>query len=579
MKLLLINPPKEILLPRIPFSRWFPLGLAYVGAAARVAGADVCIFDSFAFPEDSVVLDTDSRHPLSPSCRPGIGACFRIGASWDRLQGVLESYRPDLVGISCLMTAHRREVLELAGKLKRFDSKLCVIAGGTDFTFSPNLYMDSPNIDFGIRGDGECGIGALIRALEGGPLRDVPGILYRQKKKCVMRPIAYVSEADFEALRPALDMLPMEKWFGLAGSRFAMMVTSRGCSNRCRFCSQRNQFYRMRSARNVLTEIEELTTTYAIDTILFEDDMLLADHERAVRIFEGIGQLTTAYRIYCFSGVSVDTIDKDLAVAMKAAGVQTLPFGLETRQEPLRTRIGKPFLRLDQFEHAVATCRDAGIPDVRAFLIAGLPKSSLEDCLDDIEYVFQLGIRANLNAYYPVPETPLYDEVRQGGYLFSEDPSHFRAAFGNVHTREFPRNDLLLLVDYYHALKFASQFSSLEQCLDAAGCEIKSDGSEVHRWDIIAHRSEYEFVPMNSVPRPERLCEHAARRLEVFLSLFLPLFVRIREVECRFDGSSDECRFVAEEDTDCGSVRALILSRLRQCYVLYRRANDGSCRS
>jgi hypothetical protein len=307
--------------------------------------------------------------------------------------------------------------------------------------------------------------------------------------------------------------------------------------------------------------------------------MLLGDRERAIQIFEGIAQLTTAYRIYCFSGVLVNTIDRDLAVAMKAAGVQTLPFGLETRQRGLRERIGKHFLRLDQFEYAVDTCRRAGIPDVRAFLIAGLPGSSLMNCLDDIEYVSQLGIRANLNAYYPVPGTPLYDEVRQGGFLFSEDPSHFRAAFGNVNTREFPRNDLLLLVDYYHALKFAMQFSSLEECIEAAGYRMKSDDSEVRKWEIVAHRCEYGIILGSNPPGSEKLCEHAAHKLEVFLSLFLPLFVRVREVACRFNGSSEVCRFVAEEDPDCDSVRALVLLRLRKCYALYRRANDGSCRS
>ena len=94
---------------------------------------------------------------------------------------------------------------------------------------------------------------------------------------------------------PAYHLMELDKYFGLDTShgmrhrtRFSPIITSRGCPAKCTFCSANRVWgdnYRLRSVDNVIEEMRILKHEYNIEELMFEDDNVTANPERAKALF------------------------------------------------------------------------------------------------------------------------------------------------------------------------------------------------------------------------------------------------------------------------------------------------------
>lgn len=206
---------------------------------------------------------------------------------------VLDEFCPDVVGIS-LRNVHifslkakkhgtyHRHLAETVKVIKKSAAKAKIVIGGPGFSMFPEKIMeDESAIDFGVFLEGEESFPQLVNNIHSP--EQVKGIFWR-KNGTLVRNEGY-SPLDFESLpQPRRDLLSPQQYSDLESIG---IQTKRGCQLNCLYCSYPNisgRTLRLRSAKNVVDEIENLHTTYGVKKFTFADNVfnVPADHAKEI---------------------------------------------------------------------------------------------------------------------------------------------------------------------------------------------------------------------------------------------------------------------------------------------------------
>jgi len=207
------------------------------------------------------------------------------------------SHAPDYLGISTVTISVDRSG-KIAQRVRARNPKIKILVGGAHMSSTPEETMKRfPDFDVGVIGEGEYSVLELLKALEnGGPLGEIPGIIYRESGKLVTT-VKRPPIMNLDALpMPAWDLIPdFSHVYRASASSYlrlpsTTLVTSRGCSARCIFCNSRMLFgdFRSFSADYVLEQIRHLKGKYHINDISIYDDNFLISRDRVAKICEAI---------------------------------------------------------------------------------------------------------------------------------------------------------------------------------------------------------------------------------------------------------------------------------------------------
>ncbi len=189
----------------------FPLGLACLNAALRQARHDTVWLDK--------LVDAD------------------------RLDAVLDSYRPNLVGISVrniddvLIRTQETffdDAVSLSARIRQ-RTNCPIIVGGSGFSLFPRQLLELTGADYGLCGEGENALVSLIAALDaGGDVSAVPGCVFRKNGGIVVNPAAVSTRVSTleEPDRPAALTTHYLQTSGTLN-----LQTQRGCRFRCCYCT------------------------------------------------------------------------------------------------------------------------------------------------------------------------------------------------------------------------------------------------------------------------------------------------------------------------------------------------------
>jgi radical SAM superfamily enzyme YgiQ (UPF0313 family) len=194
-----------------------------------------------------------------------------------------------------------------------------------------------------------------------------------------------------------------------------MVITSRGCPGRCKFCAAAalsGGRYRMRSVDNIVGELTNLKHR-GTHLVFFADDTIVADIPRLLKL----GSLTKKLGILWAAEFRVDAMTKDIAKTLKDSGCQSLQFGVESGSQELLDQMGKD-ITLQQIEQAVKWATDAEL-NVVCSMMMGLP----EDTITTIKQTIDFGIRLQktykatvlLGCFVPLPGTYYYNHANKLG--------------------------------------------------------------------------------------------------------------------------------------------------------------------
>jgi len=385
----------------------FPLGLAYVAAAVQHAGHEVDIAD----------------------------LCFGINPLPD-LGKQVDRFQPDIIGLSLRNVdnaAYPRTVDYLEQHREVVDTLHAltdapVVLGGSGFSIMPREYMAVLDGDWGITGEGEHSLVALVGALE--QKRDpgiVPGVIGRNNGQDNGNPPNGFHlnppqrPADwFEGLRPARYLFDYPRYIRRGG--MGNVQTKRGCVFKCSYCTypllEGNRF-RARAATDVVDEIESLMKDYGPHPIFFVDSILNFPHGHVEGICEEI--LTRGLKIRWSCYATPVKLDRRQAELMARAGCEGIELGTDAVDDGQLKRLAKSF-NADAAEQANQHCIEAGLR-VCQTLIFGAPGESAASIqatcralrrMNPTAVVAMTGVRL-------YPGTPLTESLIAEGRVRSED--------------------------------------------------------------------------------------------------------------------------------------------------------------
>jgi len=409
-----------LIYPPVNFSRQSmkqihpPLGIAYLAAVLK----DVC---------EVRVLDASVEGYRNEE---RVGDRFlRYGLSFDEIERRIREMNPDLVGISCIFSSQFQNTVEVALRAKKVNPDLITVVGGSHPTFLAEECLRQGGIDFIVKGEGEFALRDLMEAIrKGRGVETIPGLAWQEDGRYCESGIRPAAPNLDEIPFPARDLFPLDKYDRISSPMgsvyrqrpFMNLITSRGCPYRCNFCSSTNFWgnqYRVRSAGNVLLEMEELAGKYGVREFKFFDDNLTADRGRAKEIFRGMIERNLKVSWNTPNGVHLMNLDEEMLDLMKGSGCYELTLAIESGDPGvLRDIIHKP-TDLAEVERVVKLIRKKGI-DSSGFFVIGFPGETKEQ----IQRTFDFSRKLNLDRIMffianPLPGTELYRICLDKGYI------------------------------------------------------------------------------------------------------------------------------------------------------------------
>lgn len=366
-----------------------PTGLAYLAAVLEESGQSVRILDANA-------LNSSSR---------------------DVLQTV-EDYGPTIVGITST-TPTFGSAIGIANAVKEAHPEILVVMGGPHPTILPEETVNEPGVDLVVRGEGEYTLLEIMERYDGDvrKLRRVKGVVFRNPvtKKLVKTPPRPLIENLDKLPFPARHLLPMDKYrTAIAGNKFQLVLTSRGCPGRCMFCAKFvfGAKFRARSPENIIEEIEFLRKNYDVREIDFMDDAFTCDAERVERLCDAMVEQGIKIPWRCSGGTRVDMVGGRLLKKMKAAGCSQISYGVESGDDEVLRKIGKGVTTQD-IREAFRKTREAGIETI-AFFMLGLPFDTLETMEKTVQFAKELDPDyIQFTIATPLPGTAMYYWVKK----------------------------------------------------------------------------------------------------------------------------------------------------------------------
>ncbi|MFX0094258.1 MAG: B12-binding domain-containing radical SAM protein, partial [Candidatus Hodarchaeota archaeon] len=312
--------------------------------------------------------------------------CQASHLSYGGFRREVSKRHPDVVGMTSTTLTYK-SALHIAKIAKEVHPGCLTVLGGVHVTFwDDKALQECPDLDVVVRKEGENTMLELAKRLEAGkPFHDVLGVTCRKGEEIVRNPDRpYIEDLDSLPF-PAHHLWPLEHLQKYGKVIFPLM-TSRGCTFWCEFCSAVRMFgrrYRMRSAKNVVDELEYLHNTYAADEFTFYDDAFTVNQSRVEEICREIHD--RKLRITWDCGTRVDMVTRDLLQKMREAGCIAVWFGVEAGSQRVIDAMKKGFTP-NKTKKAFKLAKEAGLITI-ASVVLGFPGETQESAWETIRLV------------------------------------------------------------------------------------------------------------------------------------------------------------------------------------------------
>lgn len=328
--------------------RWFPLGIASIGAFLKSRSKDfpgelnVCCLDLFNLSYDE--------------------AAERIK------ENIIESNKViNIIGFTCL-TEQRISVFELCKLFKTYEDLIepgcaktqikTVIGGAHAFSMAKQISEHYKEVDHIIKGEGENAFYSIVKTYFEDEIPE--------------KILQFPNESSLNTFPHAVDGLTL--FDKIPEFSEAPIIFSRGCTDLCTFCNTTMFWkgYRSRNFIDVFSEMEKYYKQYGVSKFKFHDDACTADIENLKKLCKLI--IDEGYKWEFELTARADQFDDELIVLLKKAGCYQVAIGIESGNEGLRKAMNKK-LDIDEAKKNIKKLKAAKIRVGILLIVAYLGES------------------------------------------------------------------------------------------------------------------------------------------------------------------------------------------------------------
>jgi anaerobic magnesium-protoporphyrin IX monomethyl ester cyclase len=328
---------------------------------------------------------------------------------WKKVAEEISTYNPKYIGLTCL-TPMKDIVLKISKIIKTINKEIIVIIGGHHPTFCTDEMLNSPYIDYIVKGEGELPLLQLLKHLENknGDFYNITGVAYKHNG-------GIISNDCFDMI-DNLDSLPMPSRDSVINCDFDIyrahfISTARGCPYTCSFCSDKKLWHssvRRRSVNSCIKEIKYLIKKYNITYLDITDGTFTYDDKYVYEFCNNI--INNDINIQWRCTARYDNVNSNMLGIMKKANCIGLYFGLESGSKSVLKSVKKQ-ITVEKIIEATNMVSDSGINSVASVLF-GLPDETYQDIENTLDLMKKLRVDLfDVNSYVPLPGTVLYEKM------------------------------------------------------------------------------------------------------------------------------------------------------------------------
>jgi len=261
--LLVVPPEPQLRDLKQSGSKWPRIGLGYIAAYLRQAGAEVRVLD-----------------------------CKALGLGHEGVAETLRAFRPHFVGLGPF-TEEIYESYRVCQTSKEIDPEIVTVFGGPHASALPQRTLrEFPDLDVVLFGEGEVSFARLVC---GSDRKAIAGIAYRARDGAVVVNGPAEQVRDLDTLPyPAWDLFPLDSYRGILALHLREpidratlelpVLSARGCPYRCNFCYKTHSGLRTRDPARIVDEVEHDMETYGATEFFFVEGTFAANRRQGVRI-------------------------------------------------------------------------------------------------------------------------------------------------------------------------------------------------------------------------------------------------------------------------------------------------------
>lgn len=334
---------------------------------------------------------------------------FRYGRWQTALRETLESFAPDLVGVSCMFSANHASMKAVADYVKMNYPRTAIIAGGVHPSNNTRMVLETiPNIDAIISYEADEALVNFVDFVNDKAKKDSLTQIAMFKNNEYLHIERRVIPSDKQInYSPDYGILPIGQYgmFGEVGvyrwlkgnPLVATILANRGCRASCTFCSVRSfngKGVRSRKPNAVADEMQRQVENYGVRHFMWLDDDLFRPN--AVSLFNEITHRNLNITWDASNGVIASATTYQVMEAAYESGCIGLSFGIESGDPDILKNVKKPSSRkhylaiseiLKTFPHIFA----------KGFLMVGFPDETVGKIWNTINMAREMALD-----WYPI---------------------------------------------------------------------------------------------------------------------------------------------------------------------------------
>jgi len=350
-----------------------------------------------------------------------------LPTSWRDLRDRVSTSKAEVIGITCSATCLSTEAIQAIHLCKKLLPNSIIVAGGSHFSLmAETILREIKELDYIIMGEGEITFSQFLQDLSrGGTGRGVKNIAYRENGKVMFNERQpFLPNLDSLPL-PAYHLIDMESqayyWHGM-GRRAFGLSTSRGCGDRCAYCSETRFWegvWRGRSGEKIMEEISYLHHRYGKTLFVFNENTFNWSRKRVEEFLDQLGKSGLRIHFWFQSRIKDILRDEDLIPEMRRLGLYEVMLGIESIQPEVLSRYEKQQSR-EMAQKAMDILRKNKI-----MVMANIMFGDWNDSRETIREVFQfIKLQSDflvLTLTTPLPGTRYFEEAEQLGRIRERD--------------------------------------------------------------------------------------------------------------------------------------------------------------